>query len=550
MAVYVRRRIFAAQLEAASTLRRPSSNRQKRSSLIAATCRNTRLMAVIRKYSTTTRVFPFRLSDSKEVAPLTGPCGGLCSKRTTSLGAHQRRRRSDALIRQPRVALATGRLDSKLRTPLVRLLQRHGSFTNPSGRTVEPLPVQTGEQQRSGVNGPDSFDKWIAITFAAYSLRFVCDSGSPCPTPPSSASRRRSCRRCPSPAPGRGAADPRVRHRRPARLDERRRHPGSALAAYRRGVDVVNAADPQCRVDWALVAAIGKVESNHGRYGGNGLDRDGTVKPGIYGIPLDGRNDTAVIRDSDGGTLDRDATSGPRGGAHAVHPRHVAHRRGRRQRRRRKDPQNLPTPPRRGRLPLLRTGRPVDRAGRPVRGAALQPQRRLCHAGPGHRGRLPRRLHGGPSGRPQRRAAQRRLPYLPSGEPGPCAVRRAGRQHPAPRPKPPPHRPRAGPAGYGERRHGWSAPVGHGWLAPRLPRRAPPPGPCPVVVGGRSRAVGVSLGGVTGAPRSTAPPGPRRAPPTPSPSTTPACAGHGLPDNGDARPATTPSSTARACTKL
>jgi hypothetical protein len=84
--------------------------------------------------------------------------------------------------------------------------------------------------------------------------------------------------------------------------------PAAALEAYRRGAQLVDAADPECKVDWALLAAIGKVESDHGRYGGNGIDRDGTVRPGIYGIPLNGANSTAVVRDSDGGALDRDST--------------------------------------------------------------------------------------------------------------------------------------------------------------------------------------------------------------------------------------------------
>jgi len=84
--------------------------------------------------------------------------------------------------------------------------------------------------------------------------------------------------------------------------------PAAALDAYRRAATIVDAADAQCRIDWALVAAIGKVESNHGRYGGNGIDRDGTVRPGIYGIPLNGSNDTAAIRDTDGGVYDRDLT--------------------------------------------------------------------------------------------------------------------------------------------------------------------------------------------------------------------------------------------------
>ena len=84
--------------------------------------------------------------------------------------------------------------------------------------------------------------------------------------------------------------------------------PAAALAAYQRAATLVDHADAECRVDWALIAAIGKVESDHGRYGGNGIDRDGTVRPGIYGIPLNGRNDTAVIHDTDGGTFDRDST--------------------------------------------------------------------------------------------------------------------------------------------------------------------------------------------------------------------------------------------------
>jgi hypothetical protein len=84
--------------------------------------------------------------------------------------------------------------------------------------------------------------------------------------------------------------------------------PAQALAAYKRAATLVDAADPGCRIDWALIAAIGKVESNHGRYGGNGIDKDGTVRPGIYGIPLNGQNATAVIKDTDGGAFDRDST--------------------------------------------------------------------------------------------------------------------------------------------------------------------------------------------------------------------------------------------------
>ena len=82
--------------------------------------------------------------------------------------------------------------------------------------------------------------------------------------------------------------------------------PIRALEAYRHAAAIVDAADPGCQVDWALVAAIGKVESDHGRYAGNAIDDSGVVRPGIYGLPLNGHNNTATVADSDGGLLDRD----------------------------------------------------------------------------------------------------------------------------------------------------------------------------------------------------------------------------------------------------
>lgn len=57
---------------------------------------------------------------------------------------------------------------------------------------------------------------------------------------------------------------------------------------------------------WSVLAAIGKIESNHGRHGGGRLQSDGRVSPPIIGIPLAGTNGTAEIRDTDGGTFDGD----------------------------------------------------------------------------------------------------------------------------------------------------------------------------------------------------------------------------------------------------
>ena len=82
--------------------------------------------------------------------------------------------------------------------------------------------------------------------------------------------------------------------------------PVRALEGYRGAVALIDAADPACHIDWALLAAIGRVESDHARFGGNQLDSAGVAQPGIIGKPLDGSNGTALITDSDGGQLDRD----------------------------------------------------------------------------------------------------------------------------------------------------------------------------------------------------------------------------------------------------
>ena len=82
--------------------------------------------------------------------------------------------------------------------------------------------------------------------------------------------------------------------------------PAVALTAYRRSAELLKQADEQCGLSWTVVAAIGRVESNHGRTGGNNLGADGVAKPGVYGLPLDGKDGRALIRDSDQGALDED----------------------------------------------------------------------------------------------------------------------------------------------------------------------------------------------------------------------------------------------------
>jgi hypothetical protein len=82
--------------------------------------------------------------------------------------------------------------------------------------------------------------------------------------------------------------------------------PSAALSAYQRAAQIINAADKGCHVPWELIAAIGRVESDHGRYGGNVLSDKGVSEPGIYGIALNGKNGTQAIQDTDGGVLDKD----------------------------------------------------------------------------------------------------------------------------------------------------------------------------------------------------------------------------------------------------
>ncbi|GAA3165773.1 hypothetical protein GCM10010531_17910 [Blastococcus jejuensis] len=81
--------------------------------------------------------------------------------------------------------------------------------------------------------------------------------------------------------------------------------PNVALNAYRLSAARMASAKPSCGIDWSLLAGIGRVESNHGRYGGAVLHSDGTATPRILGPALDGVQ-FAYIADSDGGKWDDD----------------------------------------------------------------------------------------------------------------------------------------------------------------------------------------------------------------------------------------------------
>ena len=79
--------------------------------------------------------------------------------------------------------------------------------------------------------------------------------------------------------------------------------PGRAVQAYQAAAVAAG-----CGIPWTLVAAIGRVESDHGRFARATLLADGRSDPPIVGIPLDGRPGVAVIKDTDGGRWDGDTT--------------------------------------------------------------------------------------------------------------------------------------------------------------------------------------------------------------------------------------------------
>ncbi|HET7684178.1 MAG TPA: lytic transglycosylase domain-containing protein [Marmoricola sp.] len=82
--------------------------------------------------------------------------------------------------------------------------------------------------------------------------------------------------------------------------------PTAALRAYQSAAGTLAASYPSCRLPWTLLAAVGRVESDHGRYGGSVLGSDGVSRPAIIGPRLDGSGAVRAVGDSDDGALDGD----------------------------------------------------------------------------------------------------------------------------------------------------------------------------------------------------------------------------------------------------
>lgn len=82
--------------------------------------------------------------------------------------------------------------------------------------------------------------------------------------------------------------------------------PVAARRAYEKAAGTMKRIRPGCGIRWWLLAGIGRVESDHGRYGGSRLGNDGVSRPQIRGIALNGVGPVAAIHDSDNGRLDGD----------------------------------------------------------------------------------------------------------------------------------------------------------------------------------------------------------------------------------------------------
>ena len=62
---------------------------------------------------------------------------------------------------------------------------------------------------------------------------------------------------------------------------------------------------PGCGLGWTTLAALGSIESDHGRTRGSAIDAGGTTLPGVFGPVLEGTT-YAAFRDTDSGKLDGD----------------------------------------------------------------------------------------------------------------------------------------------------------------------------------------------------------------------------------------------------
>jgi uncharacterized membrane protein YgcG len=82
--------------------------------------------------------------------------------------------------------------------------------------------------------------------------------------------------------------------------------PQAALDGYRHAQQSLASSNPGCHLSWTLLAGIGQVESDNGRYGGAVVFANGDTSPHILGPVLNGTAGVGAIRDTDNGRYDGD----------------------------------------------------------------------------------------------------------------------------------------------------------------------------------------------------------------------------------------------------
>jgi len=82
--------------------------------------------------------------------------------------------------------------------------------------------------------------------------------------------------------------------------------PPRAMLAYGRAEIATRESQPSCHLSWATLAGVGRVESDHGRFGGAVVQQNGWPSKPIVGVPLDGSGGFRSISDTDSGRYDGD----------------------------------------------------------------------------------------------------------------------------------------------------------------------------------------------------------------------------------------------------
>jgi membrane-bound lytic murein transglycosylase B len=85
--------------------------------------------------------------------------------------------------------------------------------------------------------------------------------------------------------------------------------PVVAVEAYQRAANALAVSDPACQLPWQLLAAIGRVESDNGQFGGTVLLPNGNTSQPIYGIPLDGVDGVALVLNTNESEVELDGGS-------------------------------------------------------------------------------------------------------------------------------------------------------------------------------------------------------------------------------------------------